>query len=78
MIRRLLGGFLNVAVEIYPNIFVVAENSKGREERHALMYTDVWISLIEILELKKSNRESREIKIKFPPDQKMHVIAFYE
>lgn len=40
-------------VGVYPNIFVVSENSKGREEKHTLMYTDVWIGHIEILELKK-------------------------
>ena len=40
-------------VGVYKNIFVVSENSKGYEERHTLMYTDVLIGHIEIVELKK-------------------------
>lgn len=40
-------------VGVYPNIFIISENSKGYEERHTLMYTDVWIGQIEILELTK-------------------------
>jgi len=36
---------------VYPNLFVVTENSKGREETHTIMYTDVWTKQIEILEL---------------------------
>lgn len=38
---------------VYPNIFTVTENSSGREHSHTLMYTDVLIGNIEILELQK-------------------------
>lgn len=37
-------------VEVYPNIFVLAETSKGHEERHTAKYSDVLIGLIDIVE----------------------------
>jgi len=38
---------------VYPNIFTITENSNGQEHSHTLMYTDVLIGQIEIIELKK-------------------------
>lgn len=40
-------------VEIYPNLFVLSEMSKGYEERHTLKYSDVLIGNIEIIEFSK-------------------------
>lgn len=37
---------------VYPNLFVVTECSKGHEESHTVMYTEVWTKQIEIHELK--------------------------
>ena len=40
-------------VEVYPNIFVLTESSRGYEERHTLKYSDVLIGNIEIIEFSK-------------------------
>lgn len=37
-------------VEVYPNLFILTETSKGYEERHTLKYSDVLIGLIDIVE----------------------------
>lgn len=38
---------------VYPNLFVVEENSLGYVRRHSLQYADVLIKQVEILEMEE-------------------------